>query len=438
MRALMSVPAKEDADARTAISDLLEECSKTGGPLPELTEITRRYAVRVKLTDEVTVGDWLDQWLEGKAALRRTSRSSYEGHVRNHLKPHLGHHRLGKLEVVHVEQMFAKITEQNAAILLANAERAAVRDRLNATPNKGAAHRALRKELRGQLAGLPPFRRITDVATQHSIRRTLRAALNVAIRRQIIPNLNVASLTELPAPKPRKAVLWTPERIRAWEKTGVRPSPVMVWPPHLIGRFLDGIADHRLYTFFHLIAFRGLRRGEACGARWTDLDEENASLNVAVQLVQDGWDVYEGIPKTEAGSRDVAMDTESMSLLTRQRVVQRDEFVALGLDPADAVRIFTDEDGKELHPGKITDLFERLIASLGLPPIRLHDLRHCAATLALAANVDIKIVSKMLGHSSTTITREIYGTVLRELFHAAAEAVVALVPRARRAGVAGA
>ena len=438
VRALMSVPAKDDAEGRVAVSDLLETCSKTGGDLPDLAEITRRYAVRVTLSDAVTVGEWLDTWLEGKANLRRTSRTSYESHVRTHLKPHLGSYRLGKLEVRHVQGMFTKIKEQNAEIILANAQREAVRERLKATPNKGAESRALRRELREELAGLPPFRRITDIASQHSIRRTLRAALNVAIRQQILPNLNVASLTELPAPKPRKAMLWTPERIRLWERTGERPSPVMVWPPHLIGKFLDSIADHRLYALFHLVAFRGLRRGEACGARWTDLDVEGASLNVADQLVQDGWDVYEGIPKTEAGSRDVAMDQESMANLARQRVLQAEEFAALNLDPETAARIFTDEDGAQLHPGRLTDLFERLIAAAGLPPIRLHDLRHCAATLALAANVDIKIVSKMLGHSSTTITREIYGTVLKELFHAAAEAVVALVPRTRRIETSGA
>lgn len=68
-----------------------------------------------------------------------------------------------------------------------------------------------------------------------------------------------------------------------------------------------------------------------------------------------------------------------------------------------------------------------------MPPIRLHDLRHGAATLMLAADVDIKVVSETLGHSDTRITRDIYQSVLDDLARAAAEAVVKLVPRAPRA-----
>jgi hypothetical protein len=96
--------------------------------------------------------------------------------------------------------------------------------------------------------------------------------------------------------------------------------------------------------------------------------------------------------------------------------------------------IFTQEGGSWLHPGKVSDLFERLVAAAGLPPVRLHDLRHGAATLMLAAGIDIKVVSDTLGHSDTRITRDIYQAVLDDLARAAAEAVIKLVPRARTQG----
>jgi len=76
-------------------------------------------------------------------------------------------------------------------------------------------------------------------------------------------------------------------------------------------------------------------------------------------------------------------------------------------------------------------MFERLVALSGLPPIRLHDLRHVAATLLLAAGADLKVVQEPLGHSSITITADIYASVLPELAFAQAEAAAALVPRAR-------
>ncbi|WRZ57966.1 tyrosine-type recombinase/integrase [Streptomyces sp. NBC_01294] len=81
----------------------------------------------------------------------------------------------------------------------------------------------------------------------------------------------------------------------------------------------------------------------------------------------------------------------------------------------------------------MTDLFERLVSASGLPPIRLHDLRHGAATLMLAADIDIKIVSDTLGHSDTRITRDIYQSVLPHVSKSAAEATAKLVPLQRKA-----
>jgi hypothetical protein len=77
----------------------------------------------------------------------------------------------------------------------------------------------------------------------------------------------------------------------------------------------------------------------------------------------------------------------------------------------------------------VTDLFECLVAASGLPPIRQHDLRHGAATLMLAAGIDVKIVSDTLGHSDTRITRDIYQSVMPKAAAEAAEATAATVPR---------
>lgn len=92
--------------------------------------------------------------------------------------------------------------------------------------------------------------------------------------------------------------------------------------------------------------------------------------------------------------------------------------------------LFTEPDGTPLHPANITDIFVALVAEAGLPPIRLHDLRHGAATLALTADVDIKVVQVMLGHSSHAITANTYTRVLPQAAHHAAEATAAIVPRA--------
>jgi integrase len=92
---------------------------------------------------------------------------------------------------------------------------------------------------------------------------------------------------------------------------------------------------------------------------------------------------------------------------------------------------------RALHPSTLSKQFDRLSFEAGLPRIRLHDLRHGAATLALAAGVDMKVISAMLRHSSTGITADIYTSVLPDVARNAAEAVVAMVPRKTAGGESG-
>jgi integrase len=232
-----------------------------------------------------------------------------------------------------------------------------------------------------------------------------------------------------------KALVWTHDRVAKFARTGQRPSPVMVWTPVQTGEFLDAIGDHDLYAMFHLIAFRGLRRGEACGLRWEDIDLRERTLCVAVQLTKSDGELFESVPKSDAGHRMVALDAATVSVLKAHRRRQAEVRLALGATWTDTGRVFTQADGRWIHPSWVSDLFDRLAAHSGLPPIRLHDLRHGAATLALAAGVDMKVIQEMLGHSSITLTSDTYTSVLPEGGRAAAEAAVLLVPRQRTPGL---
>lgn len=128
----------------------------------------------------------------------------------------------------------------------------------------------------------------------------------------------------------------------------------------------------------------------------------------------------------------VALDDDTVNVLKRHREQQDADREEWGTAWVETGMVFTQEDGSWLHPGKVTDLFERLVAASGLPPIRLHDLRHGAATLMLAAGIDVKIVSDTLGHSDTRITRDIYQSVLPQVGKNAAEATAKLVPLQRK------
>jgi integrase len=121
--------------------------------------------------------------------------------------------------------------------------------------------------------------RPVTTATLVRIKATLRTSLNAAVRAGHVAT-NAASRAELPPARRPKAVVWTAERISEWQRTGVRP-PVAVWTPAQTATFLNGIRHHRLYAAYHLIALRGLRRGEACGLRWCDIDLDSGAAIIA-------------------------------------------------------------------------------------------------------------------------------------------------------------
>ncbi|MCK2237694.1 MULTISPECIES: site-specific integrase [unclassified Crossiella] len=430
VRALLSIPKDSDHEGREKISALLAQvASSRTSEIPDFEKTKQDLATRHLAKDIHTVGELLDKWLKQKKGnIRDTAWAQYEREVRNHLKPHLGHIDPKLLSVDDLHTMFTRIDETNDSIVETNALRRQVQER-----RKSAKTRAEKKALAEQLIALPPFRRPTRRATQHRIRASLRAALNEFIAQQAI-SFNAAAHIKLgPAAKP-KALVWTPGRIAEWRRTGLKPSPVMVWTPTLIGQFLDFVAEHRLYALFHLVTLRGLRRGEVCGLPTANLDLENLGLVVDTQIVYTEWaNLQTSAPKTNAGERIVALDTDTGTVLCGHLERQQAERAAWGDAWIDTGCVFTQEDGSWIHPGWLTEEFERLVVLSGLPPIRFHDLRHCAATVMLAAGVDIKVVQETLGHSSEAITRDIYQSVLPELARAAAEASAQLIPLARKA-----
>ncbi|MFG2956328.1 tyrosine recombinase XerC [Streptomyces sp. NPDC048291] len=286
-----------------------------------------------------------------------------------------------------------------------------------------------REVMKAPIEEMEPYRRTVGPAIRQFVRSTLRAAVNAAIAQQLI-TFSPAAHVEPDAGKRPKALVWTEERILHWKRTGEKPSSVMVWTPEHTGLFLDHVAEDRLYALFHLIAFRGLRRGEACGRKWTDTNLDAGLITVAKQLVVDGWEVYEDDPKTDAGARTIALDSDRVQALKQHRAQQDKDREKWESAWAETGRVFTKENGELLHPANVTRRFIELYEEVGLPPVWLHDLRHGAATLAHAAGADLKDIQEMLGHSSITITADTYTSLLPEADLAIAEAAARLVPRA--------
>ncbi|MEV0006405.1 site-specific integrase [Micromonospora sp. NPDC050980] len=333
----------------------------------------------------ITVEQWLRRWLQSlPGRVRRSTAATYGHHVDHYLIPHLGKHTLAGLRPAHIETMFTTIAPLTTR------------------------------------TGRP-----ISAATMQRIRATLRRALNMAIREQLLL-VNPARLILLPRPHRHRPQPWSAARVAAWQNDGQRPT-VSVWTPDQLARFLTFAADDPLYPLWWLAALRGLRRGELCALRWTDLDLAEGTLTVNHHIAHVHGRPYLDSPKTAAGQRTIALDRTTIAVLRKHQQHQQQLFTdasALWL-PDGAV--FTRPDTRPIRPDWLTHHFAARVTTSGLPPVRLHDLRHGAATLALTAHADLKTVQDMLGHTSYAFTADTYTTVLPERARQVAESTAQLI-----------
>jgi Phage integrase family len=210
---------------------------------------------------------------------------------------------------------------------------------------------------------------------------------------------------------------------------------VTVWTAAHLVAFLETVTLDRLFALWWLIALRGLRRGEACGLRWCEVDLDHGVLFIVRNRTTAGYQVIEGDPKTTAGVRAVALDRHTVAVLRehrRRQLADRDRRQATGKIWHDSGYVFVRPDGMPIHPGYVTQRFAKLVKVAQLPPVRLHDLRHGAASLAQEAGADLKSIQDQLGHSSIVVTADTYTNVLPAIQRQCAEATVKLVLNAAR------
>jgi integrase len=260
--------------------------------------------------------------------------------------------------------------------------------------------------------------------TLKRIHATLRAALNYAVSLGVIED-NPARMVRLPLGRRPHAVVWTAPRLAWWRRTGTRPA-VAVWTVGQTAQFLSWLRQtgEPLYPLFHLAAMLGLRRGELAGLQWGDIDAAAQVLVVSRQVRREPGGCLAVVrPKSEASNRVVALDRASLAVL--RRLCEQRIAAAGSVEPA--TFLFPGYGDRPVDPDRLTKLFRRLNTASGLPPVRLHDLRHGAANLALAAGNDLKFVQALLGHASIVLTADTYTSVLDEHAHRGAQATAELI-----------
>jgi integrase len=199
------------------------------------------------------------------------------------------------------------------------------------------------------------------------------------------------------------------------------------WSAEQLGAFLSSVRNDRLHPLWHLIAMTGMRRGEAIGLRWSDVDLENARLAVRRALIPTNREVVVSEPKTAKGRRVIALDPATVEVLKSQALRQLEEQREWGEAWTDTGLVFTKENGEALDPETITRWFRIAVKKALLPTIRLHDLRHTHATLALQAGIHPKVVSERLGHATVSITLDTYSHAIPAMQEEAAALIAGLV-----------
>ena len=171
--------------------------------------------------------------------------------------------------------------------------------------------------------------------------------------------------------------------------------------------------EHPLFACFHLIAYTGLRRGEAIGLRHQDLNLEAGVISI-VQTV--GRSLHKGViiepTKTTYSRRSVDLDGDTVAVLRAHIGKQMLHRMELEGAYEDHGLVFPDGLGKPMNPMTVTRAFQSFAKRLGLQGAKVHDLRHFHASVMLQNGESLLLVSKRLGHASISTTGDVYGHLL--------------------------
>ena len=298
-----------------------------------------------------TVGEYLEQWMANQEpTARKTTFRGYKQDLERVIRV-LGHVRLQELTPMQLETAYAEMMKSGSA--------------------RG-----------GKLSA----------KTVYNAHSSLRKALNDGVR------LGVLIRNPATAARPPK-----------------RTKPEMeTWTAAQLGEFLAGVEDDPLHAAYVLIGTTGMRRGEAMGLRWQDVDLDAGFVRIRQTLTTVNDRLVFDTTKTDKSRRRISLDESTVAALRRHRARQAEDrlLVGEGWDDSNDL-VFTQADGSPVHPDRWTRAFKRHVKRLGLPELRgPHSLRHTWATLALEAGIHPKVVSERLGHSTISITLDTYSHVV--------------------------
>ena len=370
-RIAVELPADETGKRRQRFETFTGSKKDADKRLTELLSLVDQQ--RLGISPKVTVGEYLERWLSDYASTKSPSTLHYYTTMAHrYIAPRVGNVQLGKVTPAHIVRLLASLRE---------------------------APRTDGKE--GKLSP----------STVAGAYRTLRAALNAAVRWQLITR-NPCDGAQPPRVPRSEMKCFTVEEARRFLDAAEQEGPM--WA-----------------AFFAVLLQTGCRPGELRALRWEDVSLDAGTLHIqrTAQRIP-GQGIVVGTTKTGSSRRPVALGTDVVALLRRQRAEQNAHRLTMGPLWANNDLVFASEVGTYLDNKQMRVAFERICERAGVPRIRLYDLRHTSASLLLAAGVHPKVVSERLGHSSVNLTLQTYSHVLPGLQRDASETLEGLLRRA--------
>jgi integrase len=244
-----------------------------------------------------------------------------------------------------------------------------------------------------------------STSTVRRIRAVLSQCLDQGIRWGVVSR-NVASHSRAPRETRKEGRTLSPEQAK---------------------QFLAYLKGHRNEALYAVMLSTGLRRGEALGLMWKDLDRDSGVLQIRRQLKREGGTLVTADTKTSRSRRSVNLPPPMLKALLWHERRQETERTALGTSWINTDFIFTSAVGTPIDPRNFYREFTKICRDAGMGDWHPHELRHSAASLMLAQGVKLQVVSQVLGHASIRMTADVYGHILDPDRQEAADAMGTLL-----------
>jgi integrase len=329
--------------------------------------------------NRITVREWLATWLDTvRQEIARKTHERYAEFVRHFLVPALGNLPLAKLTALAIQVAY------------------------NGWATGG------RRD--GKPGGLSPL-------TRRHIHRVLSAALGRAVEQLLIAR-NPCDAFRKRLPK-------------------VERKEMAVLSADQSTQLLAALRHTRVYWPVLIALATGMRRGEILALRWRNVDLDRGSLRVVESMEQTTAGLRAKAPKSEKG-RAITLPAFAVDELRRLKREQAEELLKLGVRQTGDTLLCARADGEPMQPRSLTHEFTRLVARIkDIPRVRFHDLRHAHATQLLLASVHPKVVQERLGHSTISITLDLYSHVAPSMQEDAAAKIDAVFRGAEMGGKSG-